>query len=120
MELTRGIDIAGPGVHVEHLDVGLAEYVQHLGMLHLLLFGSNLVITSGNDGQHAPHSAHFRNMAVDLRTHDLSSEQQALLLHVLAYSAHFRGIGVFDERGLPAGPHIHLELVNLPPQARAA
>lgn len=31
-------------------------------------YGSELVITSGNDGKHSPNSLHYKGMALDFRT----------------------------------------------------
>lgn len=39
-------------------------------------FGYNTIISGGLEGTHGPRSAHYRNMALDFRTHHISKQAQ--------------------------------------------
>lgn len=39
-------------------------------------YGAELVITSANDGKHRPDSLHYRGLALDLRTWQISGREQ--------------------------------------------
>jgi hypothetical protein len=109
MELPLGLGVASPEVVLDGVDPRLMRFAEHLGMVHQLLFGKPLVITSGKDGAHAENSFHKIGRALDLRTIDLDVESQLMLLNVLTYSANPAGIAVFDERAVHGEPHIHIE-----------
>jgi len=104
------VQIADRGVHVERLVPRLVRFVVRAGQVHQTLFNWPLVITSGNDGNHATGSAHFRNEAVDLRSHDITSVQAAVFLLVLMLLGQDDGIAVFDERVNPDKQHWHCEV----------
>ncbi len=80
------------------------------GEVHQVLFNSALVITSGNDGHHAAGSTHYRNEAVDLRSHDITAVQAAVFLLVLMILGQDHGVAVFDERVNPQKQHWHCEV----------
>ncbi len=109
MDLPLGLAVPDNTVVLDGVDPGLMGFLSHLAMIHKLLFGMDLVVTSGKDGVHAPGSLHHTGRAVDLRTHDKTPEDIDLLIHVLSYSTPGVPIGVFDERNVPPGPHLHLE-----------
>lgn len=59
-----------------------------------------IVITSAREGTHSERSLHYKGQAIDLRTHDLSANQIALLVKA------FRN-------ALPAGWDIVVEATHL-------
>ncbi len=99
-------------VHGEHLDPRLVRFLVRAGQVHSALFNAALVITSGNDGEHAIGSAHYRNLAVDLRTNDLTPVGQLVFLIILSNLGLEDGVGVFDERLKPEGQHYHCEVLG--------
>ncbi len=103
--------LASADVNVAALVAPLVGAVDVLGRVHLLVFGRPLIITSGNDGDHVKGSKHYTNRAVDLRSRDLTPEQQVVFGVVLAYVATERALKVFDERARVLGPHWHVETV---------
>lgn len=105
------IQLADPDVVVRDLHPTLLGVLTAAGHVHSWLFHKVLVITSGNDGQHAPGSAHYKNRAFDLRTRDKTELEQAIFLQLLNYLAATRGSGVFDERQRGYVPHFHVELL---------
>lgn len=109
MELTQGIELASPEVVVDGVDERLLAYAEHLGMIHLLLFGRNLVITSGKEGKHVQNSFHELGRALDVRTEDKDAVEQLVFLNVVSFSAPARGVAVFDERSTHDEKHVHLE-----------
>jgi hypothetical protein len=107
-----GVLIANKGVKVERLVPRLVRFVVRAGLAHQALFNMALVITSGNDGEHAAGSAHFRNEAVDICSHDLSPVQQVTFLVILVQLGQDDGIAVFDERVNPQKQHWHCEVAG--------
>src|SRR5260370_20729181 len=93
-----GVTLKDTNVRVQRLVAPLVRFLVRAGDVHMALFLEPLVITSGNDGQHAVGSAHFRNAAVDLRTIDQLSAENNLFLMVLVHLGAEDHIGVFDER----------------------
>lgn len=106
---TENYQLASPSVNVAGVVEPLMQFVSYLGLIHRLLFNKPLVITSGEDSIHVAGSLHGQGRAVDIRTRDLLPDEQALLLHLLAYAGPSNHIAVFDERALGAEAHIHLE-----------
>jgi len=104
-----GLVTASPAVVLDGVDAHLIAFMQHLAVIHKLLFGSDLVVTSGKDSIHAVGSLHAQGKAIDVRIKDLGVDEQLLFLAVLAYATPAAHIAVFDERALGAEAHIHLE-----------
>ena len=102
------VQLASTAVDVTKVDSSLAEFLQSAGQLHSFLFGKPLIITSGNDGNHVAHSAHYLNFAADIRSRDLAPDEQMLFGIVLSYIAPRYKIVVFDERAT-AGQHWHVQ-----------
>jgi hypothetical protein len=109
MALPPGVSLASVAVNVDGVNEGLLNFVAHLGLIHQLLFSKPLVITSAKDALHAAGSLHAEGKAVDVRTKDLLPDEQALLLHVLAYAGPSSDVATFDERALLGQEHLHLE-----------
>jgi len=105
----RDYDVASPAVVLEGVNERLLSFVDYLGLVHRVIFQKLLVITSGKDAIHVAGSLHSEGLAVDIRTRDLLPDEQALLLHLLAYAGPENHIAVFDERALGEQAHIHLE-----------
>lgn len=109
MEETQGLQLASPAVVLDGVDPHLISFVQHLAAIHLVVFGIDLVVTSGKDSIHSPGSLHAQGKAVDVRIKDLEPDAQLLFFSILAYAAPANGIAVFDERALGSEAHVHLE-----------
>lgn len=109
MELPQYIELSVPTVNWQGLVPDLLTFAGHLALLHQLLFGQPLVITSAKDGQHSAGSLHAEGKAIDVRTRDKSDEENLMLLAVLAFIASSAPVAVFDERHLEGSPHIHIE-----------
>jgi hypothetical protein len=108
MDTPAGLELANESVVLEGVNQEFLDFVSHVGVVHALIFGHPLVITSGRDS-HAPGDVHMRGDAVDLRTVDKDPEGVMLLLAMLAYAATTVAVAVFDERQGAGGPHIHIE-----------
>lgn len=100
------------GVSISNLDPKLILLLRILGPQHQALFNRPLVVTSGNDGEHAPNSKHYIGKAVDLRATDKTNEETVVFLELLVYLARVYGLAVFDERAQPAAGHIHVEVAG--------
>ena len=109
MTETEPLQTASPSVVLTGVAAPLLNFAQHLALIHELLCGAPLVITSGKDSLHVAGSLHSEGLAVDLRTKDKSDAANQLFLMVLAYAGPENEIAVFDERALPDAPHIHIE-----------
>ena len=110
LPLSAGIDVADKSVHVERLVPRLVIFVVRAGNLHSALFHKPLVITSGNDGEHAAGSAHYRNEAIDARSREVTPAQAMLFTLVLVDLGLEEGVAVFDERANPTKQHWHCEV----------
>jgi hypothetical protein len=100
--------LASTSVDVSKLDPELVDFLHSAGEVHAFLFGRPMTITSGNDGHHVAHSAHYLNWAADIRSRDLAPDEQMLFGLVLSYIAPRYKIVVFDERAT-AGQHWHVQ-----------
>jgi hypothetical protein len=109
MELPLGLAVADDSVVLDGVDPRLMSYAEHLGMIHRLIFGKDLVITSGKEGKHVQNSFHELGRALDVRTVDKDPEEQLLFLSVISFSAPAQGVAVFDERSTHDAKHVHLE-----------
>lgn len=105
---TAEVQLEATSVDVSKLDTFLAGFLCAAGNLHYSLFGKPLIITSGNDGNHVQHSAHYLNFAADIRSRDLLPGEQMLFGLLLSYIAPRYKICVFDERQTP-GQHWHVQ-----------
>jgi hypothetical protein len=108
---SSAVQVASPSVNLVNLDLALVGFIGACGKVHKALFGKALEITSGNDGNHVPGSAHYKGKAVDLRSHDLLDDEQALFSLVLAHFARIYKVAVFDER-FTAAPHWHVQTAD--------
>lgn len=103
-----GISLASMAVDISKLDKSLADFLSSAAKVHQFLFGSPMIVTSGNDGNHVTHSAHYLNFAADIRSRDLDPEGQIIFGALLCYIASKYKICVFDERATP-GQHWHVQ-----------
>ena len=108
-QTARNYTLASPAVNVAGVKAELMAFVDYLGLVHSIVFNKMLTITSGKDSVHVSGSLHSEGLAVDIRTKELLPDEQALLLHLLAYAGPANHVAVFDERALGAEAHIHLE-----------
>ena len=105
---TAEVTVASTAVDVSKLDPSLTDFLQLAGRIHRFLFGRAMVITSGNDGNHVPHSAHYLNFAADIRSKEINPVEQMLFGSILSYIGEKYFIAVFDER-VTAGAHWHVQ-----------
>ena len=99
-------------VKLDDLHPQLALALEKLGVLHDLLFGKPLIVTSGNDARHSRTSRHYRNMAIDIRSWDKSELGQLTFHVILAHIAKEYDLAIFDERNRDKAPHWHLEIAD--------
>ena len=104
------LELASKDVKVESLNPRLVRFVVIAANVHQWMYQKPLVITSGNDGEHSIGSLHYKNAAVDLRSHDITPTQQLSFLVVLVQLGQDNGIAVFDERVNPDKQHWHAEV----------
>ncbi len=109
-KLQGDVQLADSLVHVERLVPRMVVFVVRAGNLHAALFHKPLVITSGNDGEHADGSAHYRNEAIDARSREITPAQAMLFTMVLVDLGLEEGVVVFDERANPTKQHWHCEV----------
>lgn len=102
-------ELASPAVVMDGVAEPLVAFLEYLGLVHRVVFNKALVVTSGKDSVHTAGSLHADGLAVDIRTHDLLTDEQQLLLTLLAFAAPANHIAYFDERALGIEGHIHLE-----------
>ena len=73
------------------------------------LFGMSPTVTSANDGTHMPTSRHYDNMALDLRTHDLPSQEiKDRFLQEMKSRLGADYIVIFEGLGTP-NEHLHCQ-----------
>jgi hypothetical protein len=101
--------MASPAVNYRDVVSPLRAFTEFAALLHHLLFGNPLVVTSGKDAIHSTTSQHAFGKAVDVRTKDKTPEEQLLFISILTFSAPANFVCIFDERALPGQEHIHLE-----------
>lgn len=109
-QLAPGVALAGSSIIVKEVVPALAKAIVFLGGVHQAMFGIPLVITSGNDGTHAPGSKHYTNQAVDIRARDLTQGAEIAFCVVLSWAGPEMGFRVFDERADQGAPHWHIEV----------
>jgi hypothetical protein len=102
------LEVLDNAVEVSHLDVSLQGFLAAAAARHWSLFSLPLIVTSGNDGSHAPGSKHYEWKAVDLRSRDLLPSDQTLFAHNLVPMQEEFTVGIFDERFI-GSPHWHVE-----------
>lgn len=104
-----GAEVEDHTVAVSHLVPPLIRFLQDAALVYAQRFAKPLVITSGNDGKHAPGSKHYAWKAVDLRSRELSMAEQQDFAHWLSDVQGSYPLGVFDERFI-GPPHWHVEV----------
>jgi hypothetical protein len=105
----RSIVLKDESVNVSGLSPKMILFLTACQQIHDALFATQLCVTSGNDGGHAPNSKHGHWKAVDVRCSDVAASGQIVFLVVLAYLSQAYGMAVFDERQLPGAAHFHIE-----------
>jgi hypothetical protein len=72
-------------------------------------FAEDMVITSVNDSRHAPGSAHYRDVAVDLRCNDRVRATDEALCDFLEMALGPKFLVLYEGAGTP-NEHIHIQL----------
>jgi len=102
-------EVADATVNVSGLNPTMIDFLAGAAAYHAGAYGKPLVVTSADDGIHASGSKHYKRMAVDIRSRELSMEEQRDFAHWLSDAQEQYGLGVFDERFIGA-PHWHVEV----------
>jgi hypothetical protein len=102
------LQVADATVRVAELDPKLIAFLQWASVSHFQRFSRPLIITSGNDGIHAPGSKHYVWKAVDMRSHDLPGSDQDAFAQSFPVEERTFQVGIFDERFI-GQPHWHVE-----------
>jgi hypothetical protein len=95
-----------PGVQppLIRLLCGVANVAAHLDCV------SEVVITSGNDGKHQPHSLHYENAAIDIRTKNFPDERaKTAFLNALRDELGEEDYDFLYEQPGKPGEHLHVE-----------
>ena len=103
------LEVSDAYVDVSALDPRLRNFLVEATDVHWQQFSKPLVITSGNDGNHAPGSKHYSWKAVDLRSHDITPDQQNMFAVAIVMLQPKYKVGVFDERFI-GKPCWHVEV----------
>lgn len=77
--------------------VGIAEIIYEF-------HGAKMVVTSLDDSTHSKNSLHYKGLAVDLRTNNLSADQRGRIFQSLKEKLEPLGYDCIDE-----GDHFHVE-----------
>lgn len=70
--------------------------------------GQDCVITSANDKLHKPGSLHYVDKAIDLRSHDLPSGSEQVIVNEIREAIGQDYDVIFEDQDTP-NEHIHLE-----------
>lgn len=108
--MPHGVTAKDEEVRLDGVVYPLYLFLERLGVLHPLLFGLPVVITSGIDSIHVASSKHKSGQAVDIRIEDKDAADQPIFLLVCCKLAAEFGLCLFDETNLVAGPHLHVEV----------
>lgn len=102
------LEVSDVTVAPQNLAAPLRAFLRAAAALHYALFGKPLVLTSANDGNHAAHSKHYLDAAVDIRAKDLTeAEADRFAVEMVPLQRQFR-VGIFDERFI-GQIHWHVE-----------
>ena len=97
--------MARVSIGFSHLTHGLVQILTGL-LCCAQILAKNIVITSINDHKHSRNSKHYDNLAVDVRTWNLTKVQ---IDYILVYMNKIYGIqAIYEAKGTP-NAHIHLE-----------
>lgn len=66
------------GASLDSLKPVILRAIATIDEIHLDLFNTEIVITSGADGQHGSHSLHYQGFTIDLRTRNLTIDQRKI------------------------------------------
>jgi hypothetical protein len=102
------LEIADATVAVESIVTPLCQFLGAAADLHWQNYAKPLVVTSGNDGNHAPGSKHYIWKAVDIRSRDLDPVEGDMFARQLVPLQRLSAVGIFDERYI-GQPHWHVE-----------
>lgn len=74
----------------------------------MVLLKAEAVITSANDGTHLESSLHYKNLALDLRSRDLTPDKKERLIKELKSELGSQYQVILEKPGEP-GEHAHVE-----------
>ena len=110
--LPTGVERKDATVLTQGLNPVLMQFLTRLGLVHLHLFGTPVVITSAVDAKHAVGSKHYKGDAVDIRIESATGRNASALFAILYVFEPEFGLAVFDESQLPGAPHVHIEIAG--------
>ncbi len=102
------LEVADMSVEVDNLDPFIQAFLAAAAALHYSLYRLPLIVTSGHDAVHGTGSKHYIWKAVDIRSKDLTLEQQNEFAQRLVPIQAGAKVGIFDERFI-GSPHWHVE-----------
>lgn len=92
-----------PGVFIKNIRPQTTHGMMVAELIHKQLFGSDITITSISDGKHAANSLHYKGLAFDARTRDLSEEDAKM------FASQLRGALGSDYDVVLEQSHCHIE-----------
>lgn len=107
-----GVELKDASVNVKEIHPVLQSFLIRFGLVHLHLFGTPVVVTSGRDAQHVASSKHYNGEAVDLRINSLPASYQPAFLLVLRVLCDTFHLAMFDESFAPGAGHVHVEIAG--------
>lgn len=110
--LPPGVERKDASVNIQGLNPVLMQFLARLGLVHLHLFNTPLMLTSAVDAKHAVGSKHYKGDAVDLRIVDIGRPGSTTQLLVVRELCQEFKCCVFDESNLTVGPHYHVEIAG--------
>lgn len=116
LEAAEVIDAIGADVNVKRnadisrIQPAIADTIPLVEKAFKAIVGNNYTptITSGNDGKHKRNSKHYKNLALDWRTRDITTEQAHKVTDIIKKEL---GDKYFVDFEYPDGPnqHIHIQ-----------
>jgi hypothetical protein len=92
------------GVRIENLCAQIKDKLPELDKITRRVCGTELVITSGNDGHHMQGSKHYSDEAIDIRTWYIPKQRRSQYIWSVEYLFHEPHFDIVDEQD-----HIHIE-----------
>jgi hypothetical protein len=101
-----------PGVVFKVFTVEILQLLLIVDEIWKSTTGRTPTVTSANDSTHMTGSKHYINMAIDLRSQDLSVQQKDIVFKALQDRLHPMGYDVILESRGKQNEHFHIEHDN--------
>jgi hypothetical protein len=107
----EGCALKNAGVAFFDMNPRILGFLAAIGPAWKTKFGTELVITSARDGNHAEGGGHYAGDAVDIRSWGLSvPERLEAAALILSYADTYL-LRLYDESRLPSAAHFHVDTV---------